>query len=259
MRSGSLARVVIASLGISVVVTLGCGDPPTEPSKTPPPWLRTTAEFGGRMVNADTEGPVGNVRVSASRWRTPDVGDGFGVTYPKVTATSGGDGTFTLAVTLPRDWTGVSLAFAGPAGYDNTGAGFGAKAATCWLSSLSQGCWAAADRPAIRMYPTLVIRPGESIDVRVDHTGIVWCGHPLFGEVQMVTCRRVLVAASPGESVELEVVAHDSSKPMALGFTSKPEDTFEHDPDMSVRSLTVPPGGVPYVLGAGTATLTARR
>ena len=249
MRSRSLARLVIVSLGVSMVITLGCGKSPTEPSPV-------TVEFGGRMVNADTEGPVANVRVSASRWRTPDVGDGFGVTYPKVTATSGGDGTFTLPVTLPRDWTGVALIFAGP-GYDDTGVGFGAKAATCWLSSAQQGCWAAADRPAIRMYPTLVIRPGESIDVRVDDMGIVWCGHPLFGEVQMVTCRRVLVAASG--SVELEVVAHDSSKPMALGFTVRPEDTFGHDPDMSVRHLMVPAGGVPYVLGAGTATLTARR
>ena len=35
MRSSSLARVVIASLGVSVVITLGCGTPPTEPS--PPP------------------------------------------------------------------------------------------------------------------------------------------------------------------------------------------------------------------------------
>jgi len=109
------------------------------------------------------------------------------------------------------------------------------------------------------MYPTLAIRPGESIEVRVDGTGIVWCGHPLFGEEEDVNCRRVLVAASPGDSVELELVAHDSSKPMALGFTLRPEDRFSHDPDMSVRRLLVPPGGVPYVLGAGTATLTARR
>jgi hypothetical protein len=33
----------------------------------------------------------------------------------------------------------------------------------------------AAGHPAIRIYPTLVIRPGESIDVRIGN-GIVWCG-----------------------------------------------------------------------------------
>jgi hypothetical protein len=35
MRSRSLARVVIASLAVSVVMTLGCGKPPSGPS--PPP------------------------------------------------------------------------------------------------------------------------------------------------------------------------------------------------------------------------------
>ena len=36
MRSSSLARVVMASLGVSVVITLGCGNP-EEPSEIPPP------------------------------------------------------------------------------------------------------------------------------------------------------------------------------------------------------------------------------
>ena len=106
----------------------------------------------------------------------------------------------------------------------------------------------AADRPAIRMYPTLVIRPGESIEVRVED--ILQCG---WGG-ELGPCRRVLVAASPDDPVEFEVVPHDSSKPMALSLE---EPFFESD--MSVRRLMVPPGGVPYVIGAGTATLTARR
>jgi hypothetical protein len=102
------------------------------------------------------------------------------------------------------------------------------------------------------MYSTLVIRPGESIDVRVDGGVLVWCGWDGYA------CRRVLVAASPGESVELEVVSHDSSKAMAL-WLGKPA---RFEPDISVRRLTVRPGGVPYVVGeynTGTATLTARR
>jgi len=40
MRSGSLARVVMARLGVTVVITLGCGKPPTTPS--PPPTTGTT-------------------------------------------------------------------------------------------------------------------------------------------------------------------------------------------------------------------------
>ena len=106
------------------------------------------------------------------------------------------------------------------------------------------------------MYPTLVIRPGESIEVRVDGD-IVWCGMAL---VDLVPCRRVVVAASPGDPVELEIVPHDSSNPMTLALISN-EIEF---PEMSVRRLIlmVPPGGVPYVIsdsGTGTATLTARR
>jgi hypothetical protein len=98
------------------------------------------------------------------------------------------------------------------------------------------------------MYPTLVIRPGESIEVRVDRD-IVWCGF------DGVPCRRVLVAGSSDDPVELEVVSHDSGRPMALAIPANPYI----EPDMSVRRLMVPPGGVPYVIGAGTATLTARR
>ena len=246
-----LVWVFLSSVGCDGQKNWGFPPSPSAPT--------VTVELGGRLVNADTGGPVANVRVAVSsvRWRLPN-GDGDGsTTNTKETATAGGDGTFTLPLTLPTDWTRVALEFTGPAGYDHMSGRFRAPTAdSCgWFPP----CWAAADRPAIRMYPTLVIRPGESIEVRVDDTGIEWCGHPLFGDVNAVTCRRVLVAASPGDSVELEVVPHDSSKPMALGFTLRPEDTFLHDPDMSVRSLTVPPGGVPYVLGAGTATLTARR
>ena len=103
------------------------------------------------------------------------------------------------------------------------------------------------------MYPTLVIRPGESIQVRIDKS-LRWCGDV---HNWSAPCRRVLVAASPGDPVELEVVSHDSNWPMALGLASSP-DGFILEPDMSVSRLIVPPGRTPYVIGGGTATLTAR-
>jgi hypothetical protein len=105
------------------------------------------------------------------------------------------------------------------------------------------------------MHPTLVIRPGESIEVRVD--GMT--GHYLecwwWGDGG--PCRRVLVAASPGDPVELEVVSDDNSKPMALSL----DGSFSGPDYMSVRRLMVPPGGLAYVIGPyiGTARLTARR
>ena len=221
-----------------IIASVGC-DGPTDPGPIP----KATLEFSGRLINADTEAPVGNVGVSVERYYIHGAGaarpTGAGPT-PTNTATSTGDGTFTLSLNLKVGWRFLDLKLTGPPGYDDRSHTFEPTNA--------------ADRPAIRMYPTLVIRPGESIDVRVDGS-IVWCGWGGY------SCRRVLVAASPGGSVELEVVSHDSTKPMALGLAN-PANPYNLEPDMSVRRLVVPPGGVPYVIGeypTGTATLTARR
>lgn len=209
-------------------------DSPPSPSTPPPTPSTVTVEFGGRVVDADAGGPLANVRLSVSVWGSRGGGLSTAGAYAKEIATSGGDGTFTLALSLPSDWTMVFLKFTGPAGYDDTGGRFEPEAAACHESP----CWAAADRPAIRMYPTLVIRPGESIEVRVDW-GIVWCGW------DRVPCRRVVVGASPSDPVELEVVPDDNSKPMALAVHN---DFLQ--PDISVRRLMVPPGGVPSVIGS---------
>ena len=94
------------------------------------------------------------------------------------------------------------------------------------------------------MYPTLVIRPGESIDVRVD-SSVNLCA---FGGG--FDCRRVLVEASAGTPVELEIVPHDTSN-----FVGLVESIWDEDPKLR-RTVT---GGVAYVYGPGTGTLTARR
>jgi len=235
-----------------IVAGVGCDggkltapDPPSLiPDSDVVPDTMVRVEFGGRVVNADAGGPVGNVRVSLGVISYPGR---LEAVFPNDTATSGGDGTFTLPLNLLSDWKSVFLELTGPPGYDHTSqryeriGPFGDPFRPT-----------AADRPAIKMYPTLVIRPGESIEVRVDSTINVWCGF------DGVSCRRVLVAASPGDPVELEVVPHDSSRPMALGLAI-PANPYILEPDMSVRRLMVPPGGVSYVLGAGTARLTARR
>ena len=216
------------------VASVACGDGPvTAPAATPSdPNPSVTVEFGGRVVNADAGGPVEGVRVSLYSWGGP----GNGLTVAHATATSGGDGTFTLTLTLPSGWTSVTFQLTAPPGYDDTYQEFDPTHA--------------ADRPAIRMYPTLAIRPGESIEVRVD-PGIAWCEWgPHRG-----ACRRVSVASSTGDPVELELVPHDSSNAMALSL----DPDFDLEPDMGVRRLMVPPGRVPYVLGTGTARLTARR
>jgi hypothetical protein len=227
-----------------IVASVGCDGGnvivPTPQPPPPPPVATVTAEFGGRVVNADAGGPIGNVRVSVENVSLRGT-DPAGWSTPTDAATSGGDGTFTLPLDLPVAWRLVSLRLTAPPGYDDRYQSFEPTNA--------------ADRPAIRMYPTLVIRPGESIDVRVDTNNTVCrVRDDFFPLPGVVNCRRVLVAASPGDPVELEVVADDSTEPMALSL----EAPF-YESDMSVRRLLVPPGGFPYVIGDGTARLTARR
>lgn len=237
----------ITTLGAFVLVwaflaSVGCDGPKNwgvPPSPLPPPTV--TVEFGGRVVNADAGGPVANVRVSVSALASRGGGLRSARSTAEEIATSGGDGTFALRLNdVPSDWTMVGLEFTGPAGYDTRGGRLEPTAAPCRIAP----CWAVADRPEIRMYPTLAIRLGESIEVRVEPS-VNLCA---FGGG--FDCRRVLVEASPGTPVELEIVRQDSSWPMGLV-----ESIWDEEPVLR----RVVAGGVAYVYNAGTATLTARR
>jgi hypothetical protein len=254
-----LIPLALAGCGSEASLASGPSAPSTLPPPAPEPITRVTVVFGGRVVDADTGGPVANVGVSVSGGGYPgpprSAVRGEQVVYSgggeaNEIATSGADGTFTLPLNLWSDWTSVGLQFTGPAGYDETHGSFEPTAPRCVNS---RSCWPPADRPAIRMYPTLVIKPGESIKVRVTDDNFL-CG----GMMMETSCRRVLVAAPPGDLVALEVVPDDSSKPMAL----LPESAVEFDG--SARRVMVEPGGFAYVwadygvVGA-TATLTARR
>jgi hypothetical protein len=186
------------------VASVGCDDGKVREfeglaAPTPPPESLVRVEFGGRVVNADAGGPVANVRVSLYSWSgIGDVSTAMRHANTQATATSGGDGTFTLPLNLPMGWSSADLQLTAPPGYDDRFQRFERTTA--------------AGRPAIGMYPTLMIRPGETIEVRVD-TGIAGCDE--WGRDRF-PCRRVLVAASPGDSVELELVPGDSSMPMGL-------------------------------------------
>ena len=75
----------------ALLASAGCSNERRPPLPTDPTPLATVAvEFGGRVVNADAGGPVGNVRVSVEA-----VGDGGkprppGWVFPTDTATSRG-------------------------------------------------------------------------------------------------------------------------------------------------------------------------
>ena len=117
-----------SSLALDATATAESGSP-----RSP---LPVTVEFGGRVVNADAGGPVERVRVSLHSFALPsELSPGR---FANVTATSGGDGTFTLPLNLTMGWTNVYLQLTAPPGYDDTYKGF--EPAT------------AADRPAIKRY-----------------------------------------------------------------------------------------------------------
>lgn len=214
-----------------IVVSVGCdGVSPHAPSPVSDLNATITVEFSGRLVNVDTGAPVENVRLSLGAFSTSTTPAGW--VFPTNSAMSGGDGTFTLPLNVPRGWTLVELRLAGP-GYDERS----------WRFERNMP----GTHAEIRMYPTLVVRPRESIEVRVEST-ITLCGY-----FSPLSCRRVLVEASPGEAVELEIVPHDTSQPMGLAANDLEEET--------VPRLKVAPGGVAYVHACATCsgTLTARR
>jgi hypothetical protein len=194
-----------------------------------------TVEFIGRVVNAETGDPVGNVRVSVDAVKlSSEVGFNIqpaGWVLPTDSVTSGGDGTFTLVLNVPRNWSSVDVKLTDP-GYEEMRRSF---------DHITAGT-----RAEIRMYPTLVIRPGESIEIRIDDPTAYRCAF-----AGAFLCRRVLVEASQGEPVKLEIVAHDTSKPMGLV-----DDWWSEEP---VLHLMAAPGAVVYVYGPGTGRLTASR
>lgn len=225
-----------------IVAGVGCDGGPGGVTPPPPPATPTvTVDFGGRVVNADTGGPIANVRVTVSAVASRGGGLRSARSTAEEIATTAGDGTFTLRLfDVPSDWTMLGLEFTGPDGYDVRHGRLEPTSNPCGIAP----CWAVADRPEIRVYPTLVIRPGESIEVRVDSNANRCAFLGAFD------CRRVLVDVSPGTPVELEIVPQDSSQPVGLV-----ESIWDEDPVLR-RIVT---GGVAYVYGPGTGTLTARR
>lgn len=193
-----------------------------------------TVSFTGRLFDADTGHPAGNVRVSVEAMAF-SIDPGFNIqpegwVMPTNSVTSGGDGSFNLQISIPSNWMTIDLTLIG-AGYEVKRYRFDQASALT--------------RPEIRIYPALVIRPGESIEVRVEESGPTRCG---FGSSP---CRGVLVEASSAEPVQLEIVSHDASRPMGLAA-----DPYDGE---AVPRLTIEPDSYIYVYGVGTARLTARR
>ena len=76
MRSGALARVVMASLGVTVVITLGCGKPPSAPSPPPGPQRPSGPSTSQRAALALFEAASLHAGVTTSplTWATEEDG-----------------------------------------------------------------------------------------------------------------------------------------------------------------------------------------
>ena len=237
MKTSRRLKVILASS--ICAAALGCDQPLAPPPPPPPPPERPSglgnAAVAGQVIDADTGQPVdgavvtieGVTVLSATRGQVYSL-DGVGTS-----AVADGGGGFRLEPGVRDNWTRISLGVRRD-GYES------------WQGSTQTVSPATPiDALVLAVYPTLIIRPGESIQTRV-HLGYYQCG-----EFLVLPCRRVVVESAPGEEVELELM------PPA------PDNGLEHDPsDVSGRykRATVFSGGEVYIVGGSSpVTLTARR
>ena len=234
-RPSLILALVVCAAG------LGC-DQPVAPSPPPPPPPDRpsglgTATVAGQVIDADTGQPVGDAVVtieSVSVFSTTRGGvyspDGVGTS-----TVSDGGGGFRLEPGVRDNWLRISLSVRRD-GYES------------WDGSTQTiGTGIPIDALVLAVYPTLIVRPGESIQTRV-HLRHYTCSDNLS------PCRRVVIESTPGEPVEVELV------PPALdnGLEHGPATTFEFA--QYQRRLTVSGGGEVYIVGGSSpVTLTARR
>ena len=97
MRSSSLACVVMASLGVSVVITLGCGKPPSAPSPTSTPTTFSVLS----MFPAEGLRVGGTARIAGTGFQS---GDTVTVDGSRVDATV--LSAYTISLTMPAHAAG---------------------------------------------------------------------------------------------------------------------------------------------------------
>src|SRR5678815_4583394 len=74
MRSRSLARVVVASLGASVVITLGCGKSPGGPSPPPTPGVQPLSASQRALALFEAASLHAGATTSSLTWVTGEDG-----------------------------------------------------------------------------------------------------------------------------------------------------------------------------------------
>jgi len=238
---GTVRNSVLAALAAALMAA-GCSStaptPVPTPTPTPTPTStpvsdRLSVRFEGRVVD-DSEGkePVAGATVLVNtigadhRYYTPLPSD-----VPP--ATSDSDGFFVLNAMLPSTFNDVAFGVQ-RMGFDSPVAIYFTRAE-------------AESAVALQIYRTITIRPGESAEARV-FLGSYVCGF------ESARCRRIVVAAAPGDRVELELTQSDGSPPVGLTDT---DSAFTYSGYQ--RALTVTGTEAWLIGGPTTVTLTARK
>ena len=215
---------------VSLVWACNSASRPTPYSPPPPPPAVETiaVQVQGHVINDDRDEPIPGAVVTINQILS---GGGYRPPNESATATTDMKGEFLLTANLPADWREMRLGITQP-GYEPTGIYIRPSEVT---------------NAVLRVYPTLTIRPGESIATHVS-LGSYVCGD------ESVRCRRVVVESLPGESIDLEVSPADRQEEIGL-MADSVFFSFRFE-----RQVTVSRGVVWIVVGPpARVMLTARR
>lgn len=232
--------------GPATVTSPSIADTPAVAAPAPPPPVIEAPPGGGfppvnriiwgRALDFDTNAPIAGARVSL--WHSPG---GIDVTEV-IAVTTGADGRFNLTATTIGFWK-VRVE---RTGYE--------AAQFAHYSELAPFDF--AGDVALRLYRTLVVKPGDSIDVQFTATQPT----DSCGPDGWFYCRRVVVESSGDPAVTISVTATDGQ-----GALLSDAPDFE-DWNTPSSTITVSPGAIWVIWTTRTpgspqlrARLTARR
>jgi hypothetical protein len=189
-----LLAVVIVALG------LACNSPsaPTpdsmpnapgvpRPSPIEPVFEMVDVRVEGRVVDADRGTAIPHAVVTlvgfCARGTTEAGGACRNVVPPAPSVTADANGVFALMANIPQTWDGLLLGVSRD----------GYEAMRNWVRPSD------VTAATLRVFPTLMISPGESFTTHTFLGGTV-CGDEGY------YCRRVIIKASPGELIDVEVI-----------------------------------------------------
>jgi hypothetical protein len=230
-------RWITALTGIIVMVA-GCNTPgpPTSPTSPTPatPVNSGSARLTGQVIDADTELPIAGATVTTTQISVPDSMYRKLIKPPQpASAMTDAAGRFEINASFPSGWADAAVGVSKP-GYESNDS-----------YSLNVG-------DVFRVYPTLTIAAGQTIETRV-YVGNYACGWESW------TCRRVVVSADAGEELDLETTPIDGT--YAFGVVIGEPPRSGNDPPTRVTAA----GGHVWLLSSGERNrmvrvrLTARR